>query len=160
MSKNTGISPLHVAVGRRLKQERRRLGWSVQDMAHAAGMSADYVHHVFRGAADLWANPLAIWGSFGLDVQYVLTSFRSTDTRAIAKTLGSVIDKIVKASPGTNLSAGVARAQKKAERAAVDRYGFPIHGVILGDDRPKPALDRFGFPVNAPVFGGNYGAKG
>ncbi len=64
-------------IGRRLKDERERLGMSQTEFAAIAGASKHAQINWEKGDATPNANALAAWAEKGLDVLYVVTGSRS-----------------------------------------------------------------------------------
>lgn len=68
-------------IGTRLRQERRRLGWSQKEMGHMGGVAANAQGKYESGERVPRADYLAALASVGVDVMYVLTSRHSLATR-------------------------------------------------------------------------------
>lgn len=68
-------------IGTRLRQERRRLGWSQKEMGQMGGVAANAQGKYESGERVPRADYLAALASVGVDVMYVLTSRHSLASR-------------------------------------------------------------------------------
>jgi len=68
-------------IGTRLRQERRRLGWSQKEMGQMGGVAANAQGKYESGERVPRADYLAALASVGVDVMYVLTSRHSLAPR-------------------------------------------------------------------------------
>jgi len=72
-------------IGKRLRDERKRLGWSQQFAATTVGVSRE-MWAKYEGGAEPGAKALARMLSAGVDVLYVLTGQRGTASRETLST--------------------------------------------------------------------------
>jgi transcriptional regulator with XRE-family HTH domain len=69
-----------IGFGERLRQERRRLGFTQTRFAAVAGASKNSQINWEKDVSSPTASALAAWGDAGADVQYILTGQRSSDS--------------------------------------------------------------------------------
>lgn len=64
------------SVGRRLREDRGRLGWSVETFAERSGIHPTSVGNYERGERAPNAALLLVWHDIGIDIGYVLVGVR------------------------------------------------------------------------------------
>ena len=72
----------YVQIGKRLKEERMRIGVSQVDFSEACNSSRNALLQWERGETTPNASGLAAMAALGVDVLYVITGQRSTDSEA------------------------------------------------------------------------------
>ena len=66
--------------GKRLRQERKRLGMSVEDFAELSGIHANSLGNYERGERAVSAALMLAWHDVGVDVGFLLTGVRTIFT--------------------------------------------------------------------------------
>jgi transcriptional regulator with XRE-family HTH domain len=66
-----------MGINQRIKEERRRLGWTVLEMAEHAGVSKSTIVNWQNGTSNPQIEALSLLGERGIDLFFVLTGQRS-----------------------------------------------------------------------------------
>ncbi|HCP78021.1 MAG: transcriptional regulator [Pusillimonas sp.] len=120
-------------IGRRLKEERERLGLSQAQLAKLAGTSPRTQIAWEQGEQTPNALYLAIAGQEGMDVQYVVSGRKSINAEQVQDEIKMVLDAFQALDEALN-SAGKTMPPDKKRLAAEALY----HAVKSGDGEAVP----------------------
>lgn len=67
-------------IGNRIKEERKRMGFSIKTFAKISESSSDTLKKWEKGAEHPDVGVLSIWGKLGVDILYIITDRHLTET--------------------------------------------------------------------------------